>query len=304
VSYQNGSSLPTLSLEPTQKAKHIASVSNFCGSLYWEISHGGPSGFGIWPGAGVTGDFTTRNFAIYDKPVRLKCLGVQLIGNFGSVRRILIIRVFNLRANLYAIILRMLLLDPLFPGGFVGIFIGVLNAKGCNFQHKCFKSGVVHPAVRYNFRPSRTAINSTPSAQNSAQPTPVHIDKLRPLLCGCDVGLASMLYYVLKYGFPLHSKGARSSFFANNLEIIFHNFSQNHEIVIAKLFKECQANRLAGPFDHPPFVKFLVSPLGVVPKKALGEYRLIRHLSLPSGDSVLLVTTVLLLSIPWYLALA
>jgi hypothetical protein len=48
----------------------------------------------------------------------------------------------------------------------------------------------------------------------------------------------------------------------------------------------CQANRLAGPFDHPPFVKFRVSPLGVVPKKALGEYRLIRHLSLPSGDSV------------------
>ena len=80
-----------------------------------------------------------------------------------------------------------------------------------------------------------------------------------------------MLYYGFKYGFPLHFKGACSSFFSNNLVL---NFS------------ECQANRFAGPFDHPPFVKFCVSPLTVVPKKALGEYRLIHHLSFPCGDSV------------------
>jgi hypothetical protein len=106
-----------------------------------------------------------------------------------------------------------------------------------------------------------------------------------------------MLYYGFKYGFPLHFKGACSSFFANNLV----SAQQNPEIVSAKPFKECQANRLAGPFDHPPFVKFCVSPLGVVPKKAPGVYHLIHHLSFPSGDWLM---TVLLLSIPRYLTLA
>ncbi|XP_048587466.1 uncharacterized protein LOC125570208 [Nematostella vectensis] len=44
--------------------------------------------------------------------------------------------------------------------------------------------------------------------------------------------------------------------------------------------------RLAGPFDSPPFPVFRVSPLGAVPKKAPGEFRLIHHLSFPDGDSV------------------
>ena len=40
------------------------------------------------------------------------------------------------------------------------------------------------------------------------------------------------------------------------------------------------------PFDRPPLPNFRVSPLGVVPKKASGEYRLIHHLSFPSRSSV------------------
>lgn len=94
--------------------------------------------------------------------------------------------------------------------------------------------------------------------------------------------LTSTLYSGFKFGFSLHFKGARVSFFANNLV----SAQENPQIVSAKLFKECQADRLAGPFDHPPFVQFRVSPLGVVPKKAPGEYRLIHHLSFPNGDSV------------------
>ena len=55
------------------------------------------------------------------------------------------------------------------------------------------------------------------------------------------------------------------------------------EAVVAKLNKELSAHRLAGPFSDPPFEKFLVSPLGVVPKKIPEEYRLIHHLSFPKG---------------------
>ena len=41
-----------------------------------------------------------------------------------------------------------------------------------------------------------------------------------------------------------------------------------------------------GPFYEPPFQDFKVSPLGLVPKKEEGEFRLIHHLSFPEGASV------------------
>ena len=53
-----------------------------------------------------------------------------------------------------------------------------------------------------------------------------------------------------------------------------------------KLDKELGAHRLAGPFQSPPFSPFLVSTLGLVPKKTPGEFRLIHHLSFPKGSSV------------------
>ena len=37
---------------------------------------------------------------------------------------------------------------------------------------------------------------------------------------------------------------------------------------------------------HPPFSAFRVSPLGLVPKKETGQYRMIHHLSYPKGNSV------------------
>ena len=90
------------------------------------------------------------------------------------------------------------------------------------------------------------------------------------------------MYSGFKFGFSLHFEGTRTSFFANNLI----SAQQNPDIVGAKLSKELAARRLAGPFECPPFPKFRVSPLGVVPKKTPGEYRLIHHLSFPRGDSV------------------
>ncbi|VDI00834.1 Hypothetical predicted protein [Mytilus galloprovincialis] len=44
--------------------------------------------------------------------------------------------------------------------------------------------------------------------------------------------------------------------------------------------------RIKGPFDEPPFDKFICSPLGLIPKKESGSFRLIHDLSFPKGDSV------------------
>ena len=61
---------------------------------------------------------------------------------------------------------------------------------------------------------------------------------------------------------------------------------QHPEVVDRYIDKELSAHRLAGPFSQPPFPSFRISPLGVVPKKAPGEYRLIQHLSYPNGSSI------------------
>ncbi|XP_077773920.1 uncharacterized protein LOC144325210 [Podarcis muralis] len=58
------------------------------------------------------------------------------------------------------------------------------------------------------------------------------------------------------------------------------------EIARKKIAKEVSMHRMAGPFCAPPFHNLHISPLGVVPKKAPGEFRLIHNLSHPRGTSV------------------
>lgn len=53
-----------------------------------------------------------------------------------------------------------------------------------------------------------------------------------------------------------------------------------------KIDKEVYEGRVVGPFREPPVPNLRVSPLGLVPKKVEGEYRLIHHLSYPEGRSV------------------
>ena len=84
------------------------------------------------------------------------------------------------------------------------------------------------------------------------------------------------------HGFPLHFQGIRESSHIKNLL----SAVQKPTVVDAKIAKELAADRLAGPFDSPPISPFVVSPLGVVPKKSPGEFWLIHHLSFPKGASV------------------
>ena len=61
-------------------------------------------------------------------------------------------------------------------------------------------------------------------------------------------------------------------------------------VIAEKVRQECEAGRVAGPFDFPPLPNLRVSPLGAVPKKALGEFRLIHHLLYPKGRLSMIIS--------------
>ena len=113
-------------------------------------------------------------------------------------------------------------------------------------------------------------------------PTPVKISNLLLFLSGYDNSIVHYLATGFTVGFPLHYEGPRFSCNSNNLI----SAMQNPTAVDAKISKELDACRLAGPFSSPPFPVFRVSPLGLVPKKVEGEFRLIHHLSFPKGSSL------------------
>ncbi|XP_032231780.2 uncharacterized protein LOC116614660 [Nematostella vectensis] len=113
-------------------------------------------------------------------------------------------------------------------------------------------------------------------------PTPVKSERFLHLLSGYEPAIFAYLSKGFNSGFSLHFEGTLEPLESQNLL----SASEHPEIVDAKVFKELEAHRLAGPFAIPPFSPFRVSPLGVVPKKTPGEFRLIHHLSFPKGISI------------------
>ena len=82
------------------------------------------------------------------------------------------------------------------------------------------------------------------------------------------------------YGFKLHYRGPYLSKHSNN-----HKSAEKHPIQVQeKLNKELQKGHIQGPFRHPPFSPFIISPIGLVPKKDSGKFRLIHDLSYPKND--------------------
>ena len=58
------------------------------------------------------------------------------------------------------------------------------------------------------------------------------------------------------------------------------------EVVTQKLSQESRLGRIAGPYSTLPIPNLVVSPIGIVPKKDPGKFRMIHHLSYPRGQSV------------------
>lgn len=55
---------------------------------------------------------------------------------------------------------------------------------------------------------------------------------------------------------------------------------------VGKLNVELASGRVAGPFHTPPLPNLKISPIGLVPKKETGKFRMIHHLSYLKGTSV------------------
>ena len=62
--------------------------------------------------------------------------------------------------------------------------------------------------------------------------------------------------------------------------------SEHPQVVRDYLALECAAGRVLGPLPVEEFPQVQLSPLGVIPKKSPGKWRLITDLSSPEGHSV------------------
>ncbi|XP_033739602.1 uncharacterized protein LOC117326910 isoform X1 [Pecten maximus] len=113
-------------------------------------------------------------------------------------------------------------------------------------------------------------------------PSPVKFNILQQYLTGYDVSKLALLQTGFTQGFSLQHQGIRTFRDSKNLR----SAEENPQILQQKIDKEVSLGRIAGPFDSPPFQNFHISPLGLVPKKEKNEFRLIHHLSYPSGFSI------------------
>ena len=126
-----------------------------------------------------------------------------------------------------------------------------------------------------------THINTTGSLANS----PINIAQLDKVLneyASINAIVAEELRSGFKNGFKLGYLGPRVLQKSKNLISVAENMDE----VMKKIAGEVEKGRVAGPFDNIPFTNLRCSPIGLVPKKNPGEFKLIHHLSWPEGNSV------------------
>ena len=244
VSSPQGSSLPTLSLEPSHKPKNIPNIDSWTSAFQVFVGvytakfpmDDAPAlvkyskGVRDLAARGTYWRFYLWQFRLLRQSNPTEFPGGLRIGNSGSVLNTLIMHVFLrpkcLRANIRP------MPDPWFPRVCVVNFIRGLITRAAVLNINVLNvSFTLHCGVI--FVPNSPPLNQPQLLPNHALPTPVQIDKLRPLSCGYDEALTSNLCDGFTFGFPLHFKGDRISFFATNLISV----QQNPEIVSAKYLK-------------------------------------------------------------------
>ncbi len=114
------------------------------------------------------------------------------------------------------------------------------------------------------------------SLKNHNLPTPVIDERVFFFLFGYNHSIAGFLSSGSERVFPLYYESKPCCLNAKH----FISASENPDVVGAKISKEYEASRLAGPLRSLLFTHFVFSPLVVVPeKKCPGEFRLFHYLS-------------------------
>lgn len=108
-------------------------------------------------------------------------------------------------------------------------------------------------------------------------PTPINADQLESYLEGYDEKKKQYLLQGFRKGFSLEYWGPGKPFSCPNLK----SAVDNPKVVEEQIIKELECDRVEGPFKTKPFPNIRISPLGLVPKKSKGSWRLIHHLSYP-----------------------
>ena len=101
--------------------------------------------------------------------------------------------------------------------------------------------------------------------------TPINLENLKLELMDYDSAKATEILNGFTYGFPLNYTGVRVPTEAKNLK----SARKHPDTVCQKIQSEVDAGRVAEPFNDRPIPTLRVSPLGLVPKKEPGEFRLI-----------------------------
>ena len=154
---------------------------------------------------------------------------------------------------------------------------GFCGDQSCSFQHKCGYCRGAHPAQSCGQQGRRHPMGSNPGnqQQNSGQINLTH-SPVPPICTSVKFGKPKTLlqgYPAKKYilegflsGFHFHYSGLRVAMNAQNLK----SCQDFPDIVLQKITSEINAGRVKGPFSHPPFITFKVSPISLVPKKNPG----------------------------------
>ena len=99
---------------------------------------------------------------------------------------------------------------------------------------------------------------------------------------GYDTFKIQYLISGIQGGFRLHFKGQCPKSTSRNHKSAL----EMKEYVNKKIQMELELGRIAGPFNSPPFDPMVCSPIGLIPKKEEGQFRMIHDLSFPKGASV------------------
>ena len=114
-------------------------------------------------------------------------------------------------------------------------------------------------------------------------PTPVIAQSLYSMLANYDPVVRNTLANGFTFGFDLGFRGRpNSSLHVKNLRSCL----EFPEVVDRSIAKELEAGRFVGPLSTLPFREFQINPVGLVPKKTPGEFRMITNLSSPRGTSI------------------